>query len=201
MVFNDKSNTMYVFVDESGCLRANQLFVAGAWFTWKPELWLKIVHDTRKRKKFWREMHFHKVSRKQNDKRYEMIQAILSHLVKYDKTWYFRMLFVSKDKQSKIWKYDSVIDIYDGLMSIFFDRFGGHYPENFSIITLDEKNRPCWDDYIPSGIEKFLNNKVGERTKTVFTVKTANSAWNDLLQVSDIITAAHLCSVKLLIYQ
>jgi len=135
-------------------------------------------------------MHFHKVSRKQNDKRYEMIQAILSHLVKYDKTWYFRMLFVSKDKQSKIWKYDSVIDIYDGLMSIFFDRFGGHYPENFSIITLDEKNRPCWDDYIPSGIEKFLNNKVGERTKTVFTVKTANSAWNDLLQVSDIITAA-----------
>lgn len=181
---------MYIYVDESGCLRANQLFVAGAWFTWVPDMWLKTIQDIRERQGFWREMHFHKISNNENDHRCQMIRDLLIHLCKYPKTWYFRMIFVSEEEQLNRWKNYCSTDIYDNLMSMFFDRFGGYFPEHCTEIILDEKNRPVWDDYIPTGIEEFLNSNVGVKTNTKFFIKTGNSADNDLLQVGDVLTAA-----------
>ncbi|RJX19843.1 MAG: DUF3800 domain-containing protein [Ammonifex sp.] len=180
---------MWVFVDESGCLRANQLFVAGAWFTWKPRFWMNHVHALRQKLGFYREMHFHKVSRRSNDPQYEMIQALFALLAQHSKTWYARILHISSSHQIEAWRNLSSVDIYDNLMSIFFDRFGGHYPEEYSVVVLDEKNRPWWDDYIPNGLQGYLNNNVGLRTNTVFRIKTADSSQHDLLQISDVITA------------
>ncbi|WP_041570786.1 DUF3800 domain-containing protein [Candidatus Desulforudis audaxviator] len=182
--------TMYVFVDESGCLRANQAFLAGAWFTWMPVFWLNVARRLRHDSRFWRELHFHKVSRQQNDRQYEMIQALLALLAKYRKTWYARLLYVSEADQLAGWRDCSCVDIYDNLMSRLFGRFGGHFPERRCVIVLDEKNRPHWDNYIPVGLQAFLNRSVGVKTDTEFEIVTASSETNDLLQISDIVTSA-----------
>ncbi len=182
--------TMYVYVDESGGLRANQLFIAGAWFTWRPKFWLTTTSTLRSNLNFWREMHFHKVSRKNGDSQYEMIQALLNQLVVAQKTWYARFMYVNEEEQLARWRDYSCVDIYDFLMGHLFNRFGGHFPEKHCVIVLDEKNRPHWDNYIPVGLERYLNMHAGTRTNTTFKVETASSSHDDLLQVSDILTAA-----------
>lgn len=181
---------MYIFVDESGCVNANQAFIAGAWFTWRPDLWEDIIFTLRKHQNFWREMHFHRISRKPNDSQFEMIQALIKNLRKFKRTWYARLLYVSEKDHLEQWRDLTSVDLYDNLMIRLLNKFGGHFPEKEAVIYLDEKNRPRWDDYIPNGLEEYLNNNIGLKTGTNVIIKTSHCSENNLLQVSDIITSA-----------
>lgn len=178
------SEVMEVFLDESGALRATEPFYAGLWITWQGDLWREMVADQRAAESFFKEFHFHKISRKPDDWRYRFGRRVAQKF-QY-KNWYARLLHVPGDKLDE-WRRMSPIDIYDTLLTELLLKFAPHIPEPRIVVTIDERNRPKDDDYLPVGLEELMREMLpGKEVK----VRLASSADEDLLQLVDLLVGA-----------
>ncbi|ADU50137.1 hypothetical protein Tmar_0012 [Thermaerobacter marianensis DSM 12885] len=178
------SEVMEVFLDESGALRATEPFYAGLWITWQGDKWRTMVSDQRAAEAFFKEFHFHKISRNPNDWRYRFGRRIARKFIY--KNWYARLLHVPGDKLDQ-WRRMNRRDIYDTLLTELLVKFAPHIPEPRIVITIDERNRPKDDDYLPVGIEAILRDVLPHKQ---IEVRLASSSNEDLLQVVDLLVGA-----------
>lgn len=178
------SEVMEVFVDESGAIRATEPFYAGLWITWQGKLWRAMVSDQRVAESFFKEFHFHKISRDPNDWRYRFGRRVAEKL-QY-KTWYGRLLHVPGEKLDQ-WRRMSRREIYDTLVTELLMKFTPRIPEPRIVVTIDERNRPKDDDYIPVGLEARLRDRLPDKK---IEVRLASSKDEDLLQVADLLVGA-----------
>lgn len=175
---------MDVFLDESGAVRAAGPFYAGLWLTWQADKWRAMVSDQRAAESFLKEFHFHKISRSPNDWRYRFGRRVARKFLY--KNWYARLLHVSENKLHQ-WRQLSRRDIYDTLLTELLVKFAPHIPEPRIVVTIDERNRPKDDDYLPVGIEAVLREMLPHKD---IKVRLANSRDEDLLQVADLLVGA-----------
>lgn len=175
---------MEVFLDESGAVRAAGPFYAGLWLTWQGDLWRSMISDQRAAESFFKEFHFHKISRTPGDWQYRFGRRIARKL-QY-KTWYARLLHVP-DTKIKEWRRMSRTEVYDTLLTELLLKFARHIPERRIVVTIDEKNRPKDDDYLPAGIEALLKERLPHKE---IEVRLARSKDDDLLQVVDLLVGA-----------
>lgn len=185
-MFFRTSKCMYVYIDESGAVRASDAFVAGMFLTWEPIKWQKICLDRKTNMGFPGELHFHKISRSSVDLSFRMINILFDCLLKY-KNWYGRFIFVSKDNLFHWNEFCNTIqDVYDLIILQLLNRFGSHIPEANIKILLDETNRLKGDNYIPKGLEYTLCKKITQKN---ITVEVGSSYTEPLLQIADNLTS------------
>jgi hypothetical protein len=182
-------DVMQIFLDESGAIRDNGPFLAGLWFTWKSDLWRAKVEEVRRMYGFFYEWHFHKITG--IDLRYMSMGSLLHQLDEYNKTWYYRGIYVS-DTSYKAWRKEhyTTQGIYDFIVETVATRFLHSFPEKSANLIIDKKNRPKNDLYLPQGLEEHLNELHENKDWPLISISMADSKEEPLLQVVDCITAA-----------
>lgn len=176
---------MGIWLDESGTLKPGEpLWVLG-FFTWKFDVWYKIVSDQKQHCGLKAEMHFQKVSGGPKDRRYAFGRRLAWALDKYKKSWYARALYV------KAWPANMpTATAYDRMVSELATSVFHRIPEPRAILTVDRRNRPKGNMFIPDGLEHRLSFYSRYGLAPVTEVRQADSAYDDLLQVADFLTGA-----------
>jgi len=180
---------MHIYLDESGCEKAEEPFVVGIFCTWRPELWRDIVADQKRSAGFSGRLHFHRISNSPNDNRYLATSRIFNRLLKYKKTWYARFMYVSEDKLP-LWHemFPGSRDVYDFIVKEFLSRFCNNIPDPAAMLYLEKRDRFC--DYIPTGLQEALNKYHELVGGPHMNAVEADPHQEILLQVSDALTSA-----------
>jgi hypothetical protein len=183
-----KPDLAWVYLDESGGLRADKPFVVGFWATRNPLRWLTFIRKYRELHNAWGELHFHAISRKPTDRRYLLARDIL-RAMQYAGNWYARFIYVAEDYLDQ-WRSAAANQVYTFIIKQLCTRFLPYVQAREARLVIDRKVLPACDVSIPYGLEAVVNSLSSSLGGPHFEVETADSATNDLLQVSDLMTAA-----------
>ena len=179
---------MVAYIDESGAVQANEPFIAGAWFTAHEQMWHNIIDERRDVLKYNYTLHFHKISRKDNDWQHRVVRRIFMDLRRVSRSWYSRMLHVNPLSLDS-WSHLSTQDKYDSLIANLVLQFATRaFTQNMKIV-ISNKSRPAADDFLPKGLEELLNEKSKLISGPIFTVELSCPKNNDLLQLADLLTS------------
>lgn len=183
---------MYAFIDESDSLCHGRCLVIGAWITAYEEDWFWRMKSIRRHLRYPFEMHFHKISRDSNDRRYLLAKAVAEALVEHQTSWYARCIYVNKTQEA-LWKRSMgkrgqtptrQSETHAEFLTIMADRFFEHAKTETMGLVPDAKKERWFDEIFLRDLVKQLNAKLGERRYMVFP---GDSKREEMLQIADLI--------------
>ena len=185
-----KGHTL-ICLDESGGLRTEAPFLVGAFFATNQSLIKSIINYARNLHNYPYELHFNKISNKDDDKRFKTSKTLFQALLLRSRDWQARIIYSNDPKETGAWRGLTIDELYNKLVKRLILSCGNLFLRGRSAtFILDEKNKAKWNDFIPVKLEELLNNKIKKATGTNFIVKTGKSSQNDFIQIADLFLGA-----------
>ncbi|MFZ5596094.1 MAG: DUF3800 domain-containing protein [Bacillota bacterium] len=180
----------FIYLDESGGLRAESPLLVGAFLTTNQRMIRSIIQYARNLHKYPYELHFQKISSNEKDKRYKVSKTILKSLLACEKDWQVRIIYSNEPDEICRWDNMTVDEVYNEFVEQLILSHGRFFLKKKAYFVLDEKNKAKWNDFIPEKLEILLNNTVKKITGTHCHVRTDHSTQNDFLQLADLFSGA-----------